>query len=191
MKIIKLITAVVAIVSTSALVAQEIKFDLNQSKIQWTGEKVTGEHTGTISLKDANLKMKDNTIVEGKFIIDMSSITNTDLIDAEYNQKLVGHLKSDDFFSVAKYPTAELKITESTPFVNNTATIKGNLTIKGITKPIEFKATRNENSLDALIIVDRAKYDIRYGSGSFFEGLGDKMIYDDFILKTNLVISES
>lgn len=191
MKTIKLITAVVAIFSTTAILAQEVKIDINQSAIQWTGEKVTGEHTGTVTLKDAKLKMKDNTIVEGKFVIDMSSLTNTDISDAEYNQKLVGHLKSDDFFSVEKHPTAELVITESSAFVNNEATIKGNLTIKGITKPIEFKATKNGNSLEALIIVDRTKYDIRYRSGSFFDDLGDKMIYNDFILKANLVISES
>lgn len=191
MKTIKLMTIAAALLSATTLLAQDVKFDLTQSTIQWTGEKVTGEHTGTIMLKDAKLKMKDNTIVDGKFIIDMSSITNSDLTDAEYNQKLVGHLKSDDFFSVAKYPTAELVITESSAFVNNESTVKGNLTIKGITKPVEFKATKNGNSLDAMIIVDRTKYDIRYGSGSFFDGLGDKMIYNDFILKTNLVISES
>ncbi|HEY9114315.1 MAG TPA: YceI family protein, partial [Bacteroidales bacterium] len=173
------------------MIAQEMKVDLNQSKIQWTGEKVTGEHTGMVDLKDAKLKMQNNTIVEGKFIINMSSLTNTDITDTEYNQKLVGHLKSDDFFSVEKHPTAELVIVESSAFVNNEATVKGNLTIKGITKPIEFKAIKNGNSLDALIIVDRTKYDIRYRSGSFFDGLGDKMIYNDFILKTNLVISES
>jgi len=191
MRTIKLMAITAAIISAPALFAQEVNFNLNQSKIEWTGEKVTGEHNGTIEIKEANLKMKDNAIVSGKFVIDMTSLTNTDLTDAEYNQKLVGHLKSDDFFSVEKHPTAELVISESSAFVNNEATVKGNLTIKGITKPIEFKATKNGNSMDAMIIVDRTKYDIRYRSGSFFEGLGDKMIYNDFILKTNLVISES
>jgi len=191
MRTIKLMAITAAIISAPALFAQEVNFNLNQSKIEWTGEKVTGEHNGTIEIKEANLKMKDNAIVSGKFVIDMTSLTNTDLTDAEYNQKLVGHLKSDDFFSVEKHPTAELVISESSAFVNNEATVKGNLTIKGITKPIEFKATKNGNSMDAMIIVDRTKYDIRYRSGSFFEDLGDKMIYNDFILKTNLVISES
>jgi polyisoprenoid-binding protein YceI len=158
--------------------------------LQWTGKKVTGEHSGYINLKEAKLKMKDDKIVNGKFVIDMASITNTDLTDAEYNQKLVGHLKSDDFFGVAKFPTAELVITESSAIANNQMTVKGNLTIKGITKPIEFTATKMDNSLSAKIIIDRAKYDVRYGSGSFFDGLGDKMIYDDFEIIATLVITD-
>lgn len=192
MKNTRLMIAILAIALSTNMIGQEVTVNTEKSTIQWTGKKVTGEHTGTIQLKDATLKMKNDAILEGKVVMNMASITNTDLTDQEYNQKLIGHLKSDDFFSVAKYPTAELIITGSTPMVNNEMTVKGNLTIKGITKPIEFKATKNnDKSFTAIIVVDRAKYDVRYGSGSFFDGLGDKMIYDDFEINATLVVEKS
>jgi len=71
---------------------------------------------------------------------------------------------------------------------SNKYDITADLTIKGITKPINFTATMNENTATADITVDRAKYNVRYGSGSFFEGLGDKMIYDNFDLSVKLVM---
>jgi polyisoprenoid-binding protein YceI len=118
----------------------------------------------------------------------MKSITDDDLKDAGYNQKLVGHLKTDDFFGVEKFPVTTLAITESTAFVNNEADVKGNLTIKGITNPIAFKVTKNGNSYSANIPVNRAKFDVRYGSGSFFENLGDKVIDDIFNMDVVLVV---
>ena len=105
---------------------------------------------------------------------------------------LQGHLKSDDFFGVAKYPLAKLVITGSTPFDKGTGVVSGTLTIKDITNPIEFKATVQKKDdgtwFFANIIIDRTKYNIRYGSGSFFDNLGDKTIYDDFKLKVNLLV---
>jgi polyisoprenoid-binding protein YceI len=105
---------------------------------------------------------------------------------------LQGHLKSDDFFGVAKYPVATLVITGSTPFDKGTGVVSGTLTIKGITNPIEFKAAIQKKDdgtwFFANITVDRTKYNIRYGSGSFFDNLGDKTIYDEFKLKVNLLV---
>jgi polyisoprenoid-binding protein YceI len=79
-------------------------------------------------------------VVGGTFTIDMTSITNQDIEDETYKQKLLGHLKSDDFFSTDKHPRATLLITKLTPTGQNTYQVKGNLTIKGITKTIEFPA---------------------------------------------------
>jgi polyisoprenoid-binding protein YceI len=110
-----------------------------------------------------------------------------DLEAGEWHDKLVGHLKSDDFFGVEKFPTSELIITESAPFKNNEATVTGKLTIKGITHPVTFKAVKVGTGYTALITVDRTKYDIKYGSGKFFDSLGDKMIYDEFTLDVKLV----
>ena len=123
-----------------------------------------------------------------------AEIKNLDLESEKWNAKLVNHLKSDDFFSVEKFPTATLKITEvkSHKSEKNDANylVKGNLTIKGITNPIEFavKADKTEKGImgSATMVVDRSKYDVRFGSGSFFEGLGDKLIYDDFKMKVSL-----
>lgn len=171
--------------------ATEYKADKQQSKISWLGKKVTGEHNGSINLADGKLTTKGNAITGGIFTIDMTSITNADLTDAGYNQKLVGHLKSDDFFSTEKYPTSTLVLTKVTPTGKNQYKVNGDLTIKGIKKPIEFPATitldGNQLRGKAKLVIDRTKYDIKYGSGSFFDNLGDKAINNDFELNIDLV----
>lgn len=168
--------------------AQSFKANAEKTELKWTAKKVTGQHTGHIKLIDGQLTLKDNKIVSGTFNIDMKSITNDDLTDPGYNQKLVGHLKTDDFFSVEKFPVTTLTLTESPVFVNNQADVNGTLTIKGITNPITFKVTKNGNSYTSTIAVNRAKFDVRYGSGSFFDNLGDKVIDDIFNLDVVLVV---
>jgi len=187
MKTTKLVTIVLSVLISGIVSAQSISVNAEKSSIVWLGKKVTGEHTGNIKIKEGSFEVKKDKIVSGTFVIDMTTITNTDLTDAEYNGKLVGHLKSDDFFGVEKFPTATLKITEATAFKDNKATVKGNLTIKGKTNPIEFVVTKNVANYTATLIVDRSKYDVKYGSSSFFEGLGDKVIYDEFTLDVTLV----
>lgn len=166
--------------------AQEMSVDVSKSEIKWTGKKVSGEHWGYIDLKSGSFVEKDGKIVSGKFTIDMTSIVNEDLESPEWNQKLVGHLKSDDFFSVDKFETATFKIKESSEFKNGVAEVKGDLTIKGITNPISFKAKKESGNYMATITVDRTKYNIRYGSGKFFDNLGDNMIDDNFTLDVRL-----
>jgi polyisoprenoid-binding protein YceI len=161
--------------------------DTTKTKLLWLGEKVTGQHTGTINLQSGWINWQDNKIVSGEFDIDMTSLKET-----ENNAQLMGHLKSDDFFGVAKFPVAKLVVTGSTPFDKGSGVVNGTLTIKGITNPIEFKATTQKKDdgtwFFANITVDRTKYNIRYGSGSFFDNLGDKTIYDEFKLKVNLLV---
>lgn len=163
--------------------------DTEKSQLQWLGEKVTGQHTGTIRLQSGWLTWKDKQITGGEFIIDMNTLE-----ESEDNQKFEGHMRSDDFFAVDKYPTSKLVITGSTTFDKGTGTVNGMLTIKDISKPIEFKAAMQEKE-DGLwffsnITVDRTQYNIRYGSGSFFENLGDKTIYDDFKLKVSILVKK-
>ena len=166
---------------------QKLNADKEKTTLHWLGEKVLGEHNGTIKLQDGWLNWKDNKIESGEFIMDMTTIK-----DDDGNANLEGHLKSDDFFGTEKYPTSKLVVSESTPFDKGTAVVKGNLTIKGITNPIEFKATMQKKDdgtwFFANIVVDRTKYNVRYGSGSFFDNLGDKTIYDEFKLKVNLLV---
>lgn len=161
--------------------------DTTQTKLLWLGEKVTGQHSGTIKLQSGWLTWQDNKIVSGEFAIDMTSLK-----DIDNNKNLMGHLKSDDFFGVVKYPVAKLVITGSTPFDKGSGVVTGTLTIKDITNPIEFKATTQKKDegvwFFANISVDRTKFNIRYGSGSFFDNLGDKTIYDEFKLKVNLLV---
>lgn len=166
---------------------QKLTADAGKCKLEWLGEKVTGKHEGTINLQSGWLSWNENKIQSGEFIIDMTSITSSENLE-----KLVGHLKSDDFFGVEKFPAAKLVISESTSFEKGTATVKGSLSIKGITNPVEFKASYQKkddgNWFFANIVVDRTKYNVRYGSGSFFDNLGDKTIYDEFKLKVSLVV---
>ena len=187
MKTKVVLVLVLATILSVSVSAQEVKADLTKSELKWSAKKVTGEHNGAIKLKEGELALKGEQIGSGKFVIDMKSIVDEDLPVGEWNNKLVGHLKSDDFFGVEKYPESVLVITGSTPFVNNKATVKGKLTIKGITNPIEFEATRAGNMYTARVTVDRTLYNVRYGSGKFFENLGDKTIYDDFYLDVKLV----
>ncbi|MEY4202503.1 MAG: hypothetical protein RL013_204 [Bacteroidota bacterium] len=161
------------------------------SAIVWKGYKVTGEHTGTVKIKDGKLSFSNGVLNGGEFTIDMNSINNTDL-EGEWAGKLVGHLKSDDFLGVASHPTSKLVITRAIALdTKGNYKIVGNLTIKGITKEVKFQANVKEanGSVNASgkITVDRSEYDIRYGSGSFFDGLGDKTIYDEFDLQVSLV----
>jgi polyisoprenoid-binding protein YceI len=188
--------AILALASLSMLAFTEPQkvtsydVDTEQSTIQWTGRKVTGEHTGKINIKEGKLDMENNQLTGGSFVIDMNSIVNEDL-SGEYKGKLEGHLKSDDFFGVATYPTAKFVITKVEAGKGKQHTLTGNLTIKGTTHEISFPATvntaGNQVTANAKIVVDRAKYNVRYGSDSFFDNLGDKVIYDDFDLEVSLV----
>jgi polyisoprenoid-binding protein YceI len=115
----------------------------------------------------------------------MTSLTATDLT-GEYQGKLNGHLKADDFFGTDKFPTAKLTFKTIKTKATNVYTVTADLTIKGITKPVTFDITVNENTATTAFKVDRTKYDIKYNSGNFFENLGDKTINDDFELAVAL-----
>ncbi|MBV8256080.1 MAG: YceI family protein [Chitinophaga sp.] len=179
--------------ATTHTVAKAATFqvDAKQSKLNWVGKKVTGQHSGTINIAAGTLLLENNVLKSGNFSLDTRSIAVTDIKDADGNAKLLGHLKADDFFSVEKYPSADFVITSLKSNGNGAYDITGNLTIKGITNPITFPAnvTVNGNKLvaKANITVDRTKYNIKYGSKSFFSGIGDKAIYDDFELEVELV----
>ncbi len=194
MKTIKMMGVfVLALTLTNAAIAGNQKVDASKSSVKWVGKKVTGEHSGTISVKEGSLTVDGGKITGGKIVIDMQSITNVDLTDASYNAKLIGHLKSDDFFGVATYPTSELVITKD-EVSGNTHVLTGNLTIKGITNPVTFTATSAKEGSNTVykgtLTVDRSKFNIRYGSKSFFDNLGDKVIYDEFTLDFNLVTAQ-
>ena len=161
---------------------QEVK----QSNIEWKAYKVTGSHKGNVSLKSGSLAFENEKLVGGSFIMDMTSITCTDL-DGEYKNKLEGHLKSDDFFGVSKYATSTLELVSVKSVGKNVYDVKGKLTIKQITKPISFKVSVYGKKTNASIKVDRTDFDIKYGSGSYFDDLADNLIYDEFDLIVDLV----
>ena len=161
------------------------KINKNKSTVIWEGHKVTGSHEGTIKIKSGFLKFEKKKFIGGEFEIDMTSLVCTDL-SGEYKGKLEGHLKSDDFFGVTNFSTATLKIKKVKQKKGNTYECTAEIKIKGKTENIIFNTILNKNSAAAKIKIDRTKFDIKYGSGSFFDGLGDNMIYDEFDLNINL-----
>ncbi len=171
-----------------------LKVDVANSVVNWTGYKVTGQHTGTLSVKEGNLEFDGTELTGGNFVLDMASIAVTDL-EGKMKGKLEGHLKSGDFFGVEKFPTANFTITKVISRGKaGEYKINGDLTIKETTKPIKFNAIVSANGKDAKavadITIDRSDFDVKYGSGSFFDDLGDKTIYDEFELKVILVASK-
>ena len=170
---------------------KEFMVDTAKSTVTRRGKKVTGEHHGLIKIKKGQLVFKENQFTGGNFIIDMTSITNLDLENPEYNTKLVNHLKSDDFFSADKFPETRLTIKKVEPIKAPDYKIFGDLTIKDKTLPVEFKSTvsqkDNKATLNTKLVIDRTNYGIQYKSGKFFKSLGDKLIYDDFEVDVKLV----
>lgn len=168
--------------------AQNKSVDLDKSSgtVEWEGRKIGGRHNGEIDIKDGKLTFKNGELTKAHVVIDMTSIVNHDLDDAESNAKLVGHLKSDDFFEVKTYPEAEFKSTSIESKGSGKYHVKGKMTIKEDTNPVEFPVTvtTGQNSLNAKgsFKIDRAKYNVRFGSKSFFDNLGDDVIYDDFTI---------
>ena len=168
------------------------KINPKKSKITWTGKKVIGQHTGTVLVKNGEVHFDGQKLVVANMKMDMNSITNTDLSNEEWNRKLVDHLKSDDFFSVKKHPEALFEATGlKTTAGGGQFLVTGHLTIKGITHKISFPVTvmADNGQLNAkgIVKIDRTKYEIKYGSGSFFKGLGDNMIHDNFKIEFDIV----
>jgi len=162
---------------------KEIKTD--NSSVTWKGYKVTGSHYGTVDLKSGFLTFDDGKLTGGEFVVDMTTIVTNDL-EGEYKGKLEGHLKSDDFFGVEKFPTANLVFKKVKSTGKNSYEVTGDLTVKGKTAPVTFEMSVYGNKANANVKIDRAVYDVRYGSPSFFDDLKDKAIYDEFDLVTDL-----
>lgn len=199
MKKMALIIIFFSFLGTAALIAENLhvdvyEVDVNNSSAEWFAAKFTGKHNGTVRLSGGQLK-NDHGKLSGLIEIDMNSIKDDDIKDEKMNAKLTNHLKSEDFFDVAKYPKSTFVITsiEALAEVKEDAThkISGNLTIKDKTNPITFDATlimqQNKITCVGSAVVDRSKFDVRYGSKSFFEDIGDKVIYDEFTIKFNVI----
>lgn len=188
MKTKNIVLALIIMLSGNVLLAQKVDVNTQESSVEWLGKKIGGQHEGNIQVKSGYFEFENDMIVAGEFVVDMTSITNSDLKDEGYNQKLVGHLKSDDFFGVEKYPTAHLVLTKSAEFRNGVASVTGNITIKAKTEPITFELVRDEKNYKVELAIDRSKFDVRYGSNSFFDNLGDKTIDDIFTLNIKLAV---
>ena len=156
----------------------------DSSQVLWECEWLGGaSHDGSVQLISGSIDISSASDVSGNFIVDLNSMKCFDLKNEFTNKKLIGHLKSDDFFDVANYPNAVLELASGKNISGNEFKFNGNLTIKGRTHPITFKGTVIENNLyydaELKLIFDRSKYDVRYRSASLFSDLGDRIIADD------------
>jgi len=184
-KNMKNLTNIILLLTTISISAQ-LSFDLEKSNIKWTGKEITTKsHFGSLKLLKASIDFKDDIIVGGEFVVDMNSLDVEDL-EGQWKERLEGHLRSDDFFSIEKYPKSSLIITNSKKISDNEFQLIGNLTIKEITKPIEFTIVISEEAYHADLTFDRSDYNVKFRSGTFFENLGDKLIFDDIELKVTL-----
>jgi polyisoprenoid-binding protein YceI len=178
--------ALLVVLGTTTSIAQNKKINVEKSKINWVGKKVTGQHSGTINFSEGTLVFKGKALKGGNFTVDMPSVTVTDLQAGQGKEKLEGHLKADDFFGTNTYKTAKLDFKLISDNQDGTYNVNASLTIKDVTAPVNFLITIKGNTATTTFKVDRTKYGIKYGSGSFFDGLGDKVISDEFDLTVNL-----
>ncbi len=182
-KSIKIILLTAVIIGAFAFInSKKEKVVIKESSITWMGQKVIGSsHTGTLTLKEGYFLIEEDLFVGGNFVIDMTSLTATNMDNDEYRLKLENHLKSDDFFNVEKFPTASLAINR----VGQLSEVRhyevhGTITIKGISNPITFNISSEDRTATVHLEIDRSKFDVRYGSDSFFDNLGDRAISDIF-----------
>jgi polyisoprenoid-binding protein YceI len=175
--------------------ADTYKIDVKQSSLEWFAQKVTGKHNGTIMMSGGEITNNHGNFT-GTIEIDMATIEDKDMEPGKGKEKLEGHLKSADFFDAATYPKSKFVITSMVPVTKSavegaTHTVKGMLTIKDKTNEISFdailKITETQATCTGSAVVDRSKFDVKFGSKSFFPDIGDKMIYDEFTLKFNVV----
>ena len=170
------------------LQASDATYTINpdQSIIVWTGREVTtSKHFGNIYFASGQFEVKSGLISSGEFVVDMTTIDNQDLPE-ERRARLEAHLKSDDFFSVESHPTALLSILSSESVAEGKWLVSGELTIKTFTHPVVFEMLNSNDGWKANLVFDRSKYEVKFRSGTFFENLGDKLIYDDIELAINL-----
>ena len=181
-----ILALIIILITTLISFGQEKTINISKSNVFWQGHKITGSHEGLMMFKSGYLNFENNKLKGGSFIVDMQSISCTDL-SGNSKKSFEKHLNSKDFFGTDKHPTSKLVITK----VENTKTknlykCSGDITIKNITKKIYFDIKTDKGKAFVKTKIDRSKFNIQYKSGSFFDGLGDNLIYDEFDLKINL-----
>lgn len=194
MKKVSLVVVLMAIglMSFSSIVSEAYTAKVEESTITWKGFKPGGSHNGIISISKGNLVANGNNVITGSFTIDMKSIK---VLDSQ-SPKLLNHLKSADFFEVEAFPTAQFDISGQKK-VDGKNQVVGFLTIKGIRKEISFPAKVSENELGNLVLesevfkINRAEYNIKYKSKSFYADLKDKFIFDEFELQVKVIASKN
>tara|TARA_B110000263_G_C15262423_1_gene489464 strand:+ start:312 stop:875 length:564 start_codon:yes stop_codon:yes gene_type:complete len=185
----KIISLIILLTTINSITGQTRTINTKESTIKWFGKELsTKEHFGSLKFIKGEYTTLNDLIKSGEFIVDMTTLEVHDL-EGIGKEKLEGHLKSNDFFSVETHKNAKLIILGSRFKNDSNNQINGELTIKGKTHPIKFLMEVKEKKAEAKLTFDRSIYDVRFRSGSFFENLGDKLIYDDIRLEINLIFN--
>jgi len=173
------------------------RINIEKSRIEWIGRNLTSAHSGIIKLHSGQLEVRAGRPVRGEFTLDMDSIENLDIRDSEMRQVLIRHLKSDDFFDVRRFPTAEFRLSKITALPgaqrgNPNWEVTGELTLKTVTNEIAFPAMIGLTAdgliaADAHFDIDRTRWKVLYGSGKFYEKLGKHLVNDEVSLALKLV----
>lgn len=170
--------------------ATTYNIDVATSTVGWIGTKPVGKHNGDFKLSSGSLSVENGAVKGGNFVIDVNSIRDIDITDAEGNGKLVGHLKSPDFLDAAKFPTAKFEITSIEALQNDTSgthKISGNLTLKDSTKNVTFPAKVTVSATDVKAVanfnIDRTSWGLRYNND---QSLGDKFIHPEVNISLNI-----
>ena len=185
---------------TERVASAQYDVDPTASLVNWEGTKlIGGGHTGTIPVTNGQIMVANDAIVGGKFVMDIREMTNTDLPADEGGDKLVGHLKSADFFDVEKYPMAEFVITRVQPTTgddaDHTHDISGNLTLKGQSRNVTLPAnvSMDGNMLKAStkkFTIDRKEWGMDYGAGTTAGIAQDRIINDEVGLELMIVANK-
>ena len=164
----------------------ELAVSTTDSKVEWLGKKVSGQHNGVVDIKSGSLFVDEGKLTGGSFVIDLNTITDLDL-EGEYKGKLEAHLKSDDFFDVENHPEATFEITQVTDGAEaGQVLVSGNLTIRGVTKNITFDA--NVEEVTESSVKATADFNIaREDWGVSYAGQADDLISKEINLKITLV----
>jgi polyisoprenoid-binding protein YceI/rhodanese-related sulfurtransferase len=165
-----------------------LEIDPVESRVEWTGRNLLNKHYGRIALKEGKLQFDRGRLTKGEITLNMDAITCQDLAGDPLADVLIGHLKSDDFFDVELYPEARFVIASVQPIAHATPgspnlSVRGDLTLKGTTRPLEFIATagvtpEGKAAAQAAFAIDRTLWHVLYGSGKYFRHLGGHLVND-------------
>lgn len=169
--------------------------DSVNSVITWKGFKVGGEHYGTLRLIEGIATIDNGHMDSGRFLIDMNSIVVDDITNVDTNKKLLDHLKGSDFFDVEQFPISKFELTGAGDLQSDSiCQISGNLTLKGVTRNITFKAKISFDGVSYKgttdpFVINRTEWGVNYGSETVFDKLKDNVISDNIELKIIIVLN--